>query len=200
MDGRSWLIAGIILVLGAGAAWFVAYDAVHRRTALEVPIRLEEGLTLTQKFNVHVAAEHWFAIRYNKDFRSTAEKPLPDDDFLAEFSVRLGRTIAAQGHNSNEDWPPRAAMSSGVHYTRLLLRFPARTNQAYELFFRVNEMVPSGRSAPALAMIIVDPDFDKGAGFRAFVFGWSAIVVFLFGVFFIVQSLQEARRAKGFSI
>jgi len=69
---RSVAKASIIiltLLYVAYMTWLYAHHLFYRQTVSEVPIRFEEGFSLTRRFTVGPAAKYWVGVKYNKGFK-----------------------------------------------------------------------------------------------------------------------------------
>lgn len=122
-----------------------------RDTVLKVPIRFEEGYSLSRSFTVDDPHQYDLIIAFRKDTPIDVRRGPPPDDFAVQFVVRSGGDTVAEGTNESDD--PKPSLHSKNYTARYLSTFQAVPGRRYELTFRVTRALPSLAATKPVVMI-----------------------------------------------
>ena len=153
------MLSAIAILLLCGCGLF------HRRTVVEESVRLEPGFSLTRRFTVDVPHRYELIVAFHKDTPIDIRTGPKPDDFGAEFVIRSGDEVVAEGTNDSD--PRRPALHRRDYTARYLAVFPARPGREYELSFRITRGAPALAEAKPVVMIskkTYPPHEDHGAG------------------------------------
>ena len=101
-------------------------------TPLDIPIRFEDGFSLTHDFTTHRAKRYELIVAFHKTTTIKPTGPEPDE-FTTDFRISSGGATVVEGTNDSD--PRRPAFLSRDYTARQLAVFPGQPGQRFQLSF-----------------------------------------------------------------
>ena len=117
---------------------------------LEIPIRFEDGSSLTHQFTTHREKRYELIVAFHKQ-ASIEPAGRPPDEFSVEFRIIADGVVVAEGNNDSNDRHP--AFLSRDCTARPLAVFPGQPGKLFQLWFRVVRAAPSLSSTKPVVMV-----------------------------------------------
>ena len=119
-------------------------------TPLDIPIRFEDGFSVTHEFTTRRAKRYELIVAFHKHtwIKTTGQEP---DEFAVEFRITSNGATIVEGTNDSN---ARRPASLSANYTaRYLAVFPAQPQQTFQLSFRVVHAAAGLSSTKPVVMI-----------------------------------------------
>jgi hypothetical protein len=119
-------------------------------TPLEIPIRFEDGFSLTHEFTTHRAKRYELVVAFHTTTPIKPTGPEPDE-FTTEFRISSDGAIVAEGTNDSN--PRHPTFLSRDYTARQFAVFAAQPGQTFQLSFHVVHAAPTLSSIKPVVMI-----------------------------------------------
>jgi hypothetical protein len=185
--GKIFTIMAIPFFIGAGLAWHHYLQLAHTinggrwdANVLETPIRLEQGVSVSQPFTVNIATRYWLDIECQKAISSNAIDAALSKELAVEFNIASNAVIVVSGDS---------LQSSNTNYAnnfivRRISEFQAYPDTRYDLVLHVIHSVPILASMRSNVKISINPHAIKNLYVGISVSEYKAIGLALLGFYF----------------
>jgi hypothetical protein len=183
------LASAAILLLAAlffsYVGWLYAHhELFYRRTVVEAALRFEPGFSIRKTFTVDTAAKYEVGIRYDEVFRSTAEAPLPHDEFTAHCDVHTDGDIVASADTETLPAWRGPWVTNRDQVTRIITSFQGHSGRAYILALQITSVANGLDGKNPTAIVTIEPRLTVGYELRrCLVICGSVVFVFIAAVY-----------------
>lgn len=185
-----------LVLFSCSAVILMRIEQLQRRLiVLAVPIRFEQGYSISRPFTVRVSASYFVGIGFSRTLPpSDPQRPMPPDDFAAEFRVTSQGSEIVKG--SNLDERGRGVILGEQTSYRYIGEFVGRANHHYDISLRVHKADPVLASAKPFLQIAADPLILQQQGIRAFAWRVVGVGFAIFGLIFLISGLASKSRGS----